>query len=112
MIQQQQRVVDTWEGKLRANGGSLRPDRSYWCTIDYKHIGNRWVYRSIDQSDGSRQSFLRLEPSQTKETLSIFVFMNGNAKDQMKHFLDKTRQMEKFIRTSKVEKKKLGIPLQ
>ena len=42
-------MIDTWEIILRATGGTLRLDKSYWCMIDYQHIGNRWVYRSIDQ---------------------------------------------------------------
>ena len=68
-------MVDTWEGTLRATGGSLRPDKSYRYMIDYQHAGNRWVYRSINQlpkeitvkvSDDSKQPLLRLEPNQAK----------------------------------------------
>ena len=68
-------MVETWEGLLRATGGALQLDKSYWYMIDCKHIGNRWVYRSIDQlpglitvkvSDDSRQPLLWLEPNQAK----------------------------------------------
>ena len=81
--------------------------------IDYQHTGNRWLYRSINQlpgaitvkvSDGSRQSLLRLEPNQAKETLGIFVSMDGNAKYQVNHLLSKTRQIAEHLRTSRVEK--------
>ena len=34
----QHNVVDTWEGILRATGGELQPDKSYWYIIDYQHI--------------------------------------------------------------------------
>ena len=39
-------------GALRATGEDLRPDTSYWCMIDYQHTGNRWIYRSMNQSPG------------------------------------------------------------
>ena len=35
LTQQQQYVVDTWESTLRATGGALRQDKSYWYMIDY-----------------------------------------------------------------------------
>ena len=113
LLQQQQRVVDTWEGTLRTTGGALRPDKSYWYMIDYQHTGIRWLYRSINQipggitvkvADSSRQPLLRLEPNQTKETLGIFVPMRGNAKDQILNPLSKTGQMAEYLRTWRVEK--------
>ena len=48
LLQQQQQLVDTWEGTLRATGGALRPDNFYWYMIDYQHTGNRWINRSIN----------------------------------------------------------------
>jgi hypothetical protein len=30
LIHEMQEVVDTWEGGLRASGGALVPDKSYW----------------------------------------------------------------------------------
>ena len=113
LLKQQQHVVDTWEGTLRATGGALRPATSYWFMIDYQHTGNRWIYRSINQSpgeitvkvsDGSQQPLLRMEPNQAKEILEIIVSMDGSAKDQIHHLLSKTRQMVEHLRTS-VEKK-------
>ena len=114
IIKKQQNVVDTLKGTLRETGGALRPYKSYWYMIVYQHIGKRWVYRSIDQlsreitvkvSDSSRQPLLQLRPNQAKETLGIFVSMNGNAKDQISHLLSKTRQLTEHLHTSQVEKR-------
>ena len=75
LLKQQQHVVDTREGTLRATGGALRLDKTYWYMIDYQYTGNRWIYRSINQLpgeltvkvlDGLRQPLLRLEPNQAK----------------------------------------------
>ena len=120
LLKKQQNVVDTLKGTLRETGGALRPYKSYWYMIVYQHIGKRWVYRSIDQlsreitvkvSDSSRQPLLQLRPNQAKETLGIFVSMNGNAKDQISHLLSKTRQLTEHLHISQVEKKKRGIYL-
>ena len=98
LLIQQQQVVDTWEGSLNATGGALRPDKSYWYMLDYKHSGNQWKYKSIKQlpgeitvkvSDGTRQTLLRLEPNEAKETLGICISMDGNSNDQMEHLLKK-----------------------
>ena len=81
----------------------MQPDKSYWYIIDYQHIGNLWVYRSIDQlpgeitvtvSDSSRQPLLLLEPHQVKTTLGVFISTDDKTKDQIHHLLSKTRQIE------------------
>lgn len=82
--------------------------------IDYTHIGNLMLYRSIDQlpgeitakvSHGSIQPLLRLEPSQAKETLGIFVLMDTNIKDQISPIIGKTRQMAVIFTNIKCTKK-------
>ena len=69
LLAQQQQVVDTWEKILIATGGVLRPHKSYWCMIDYKYIGNRWIYKLIKQqheiitvkvADRTRKTLLKL----------------------------------------------------
>ena len=69
---------------------ALRPDKSYWYIIDYKHIDNQWNNKSIKQlpgiitvkvADGTRQKLLRLEPKKEKEALDICISMDGNSKD-------------------------------
>ena len=104
-MRRKQRLVDTWEGTLRETGGVLRPAKSCWYMVNYKHTGNHWVYRFIDKAPGEstakvsnncRQLLLRLEPSQSNKTLGILVSMDNNVKDQISRLFDKTRQMVEF----------------
>ena len=83
-------------------GGVLRPDKSYWYILDYKHSDNQWRYKSIKQlpgvitvivADGTRQTLLRLEPKEAKETLDICISMDGNSKDQLEHLIKKNRSI-------------------
>jgi hypothetical protein len=32
-----QQVIDTWECFLRATGGALRDDKSYWYLVNFKY---------------------------------------------------------------------------
>ena len=55
-------------------------------------------------ADGTRQTLLRLELKEAKETLGICVSMDSNSKHQIEHLLKKTRHITEDFRTSKVEK--------
>ena len=52
-----------------------------------------------------REQLGRLEPHSAKETLGIFVVMDGNSKDEINHLLTKTRQMAEYLRTANIKKK-------
>jgi hypothetical protein len=52
LIPQMHAVVDTWEGLVRATGGALRDDKSYWYLLDYKFQQGRWKYRSKQELKG------------------------------------------------------------
>ena len=58
--------------------------------IDYKYIGNRWIYKLIKQlheiitvkvADRTRKTLLKLLPKQAKKTLGILISMDENSKD-------------------------------
>ena len=47
-----QKVVDTWEGGLRASGGALVPSKSYWFLIHFIFENNEWRYAKINETPG------------------------------------------------------------
>ncbi len=53
LVEEMQSVVDTWEGGLRASGGALVPDKSYWYLIHFTFRNNQWSYNSIDNTPGT-----------------------------------------------------------
>jgi hypothetical protein len=53
LVDEMQAVVDTWEGGLRASGGALVPNKSYWYLIHFTFQNNRWRYASIDDTPAS-----------------------------------------------------------
>ena len=87
-----QDVVDHWEGGLRATGGALCVDKSFWYLIDFVWENNQWTYSSKEQQpgeldvrrvSGQREHLLCLEPSEAKETLGVFLAMDGNNRTQV-----------------------------
>lgn len=87
LVQEMQEVVDTWEGGLRASGGTLVPSKSYWYLIHFQFTNNRWKYASIADTPGDltirnvsgtiRVPLKRLEVSEARETLVWSLYSNG-----------------------------------
>jgi hypothetical protein len=81
-------VLDCWGGVLRATGGALVPEKSYWYVIDFKWDGQQWAYPSktdmlgdilITGADGKHQVVLMgHEPDVGQETLEVIQAMDGN----------------------------------
>ena len=46
LFDQQQKVLDSREGALRATSGALRQDKSYWYLLDYKYSSHKWECRT------------------------------------------------------------------
>jgi hypothetical protein len=113
-----QEVVDTWEGLLRATGGALQDDKSYWYLLDYKFQQGRWKYRSKHELHGdidiqvvdsrgslrpTREILTRLEPSEARETLGVFVSMDGNWQQQTEESTTIAIKYVELLRTSHVD---------
>jgi hypothetical protein len=47
-----QRSIDTWEGSLKATGGAIVPEKTFWQLIDFKFHAGTWQYKSIADSPG------------------------------------------------------------
>jgi len=55
VVEKMQEAVVTWEGCLGASGGALSPSKSCWYLIDYKWMGDKWVYRTKEEMAASIQ---------------------------------------------------------
>jgi hypothetical protein len=107
-----QEVVDHWEGGLRATGGAIVPSKSYWYLLDYKWTGHKWKYRKKADMSGkidirsingqSQVPLQRFEPDHAKETLGVFLAMNGNNKEEIKKLRAKSVEFSECIRTGRL----------
>ena len=101
--------MDHWEGGLRATGGALHVDKSFWYLIDFVWENNQWTYSSKEQQpgkldirgvSGQQEHLLRLEPSEAKETPGVFLAMDGNNRTQVKQLHKKGTEFAAQICTS------------
>ena len=40
-----QKALDTWEGALRATGGAIVPEKSFWYLIGFQWTEGKWQYK-------------------------------------------------------------------
>ena len=109
-----QDVLDFWDGALRASGGAIAHDKSYWHLVDFKHTSYGWDYKTKADVPGelilpegderTPKVFERLEPHQAKELLGIMIRPDGGEADQARAMLKKARQWRDSIRSKKIKK--------
>lgn len=87
ILTEMQQVIDHWDGGLHASGGALVPAKSYWYLISFKWYKDNWFYHTIAETPGALSMFdqtrqqvplTRLEASDARETLGIYLSMDGN----------------------------------
>ena len=86
-----QNALNDWAGIIRATGGELEPEKSWCYLIDFDWNGEEWIYWSKDKMEatftmknGNDQSLPldRLKVSKGRETLGVYILMDGNFYDQ------------------------------
>jgi hypothetical protein len=122
LITEMQQVVDTWEGGLRASGGALEPSKSYWFLIHFIFENNKWRYADIAATPGNitirdipgtgRVELERLEVTEARETLGVFIAMNGNQKAQTQALWEKAIKWSDKIRTGIFTQAEIWFSLQ
>ena len=91
LLAEAQQALATWEGLIRASGGALAPEKSYWYLVDVRRIGGKWRYANIAANPGELHlqngQFLdkRLEVNQANEALGIQIRPDCNMRDEVKY---------------------------
>jgi hypothetical protein len=80
-----QKALDTWNGGLVATGGALSLDKTHWWLISFawNHAKQRWQYSNPPgtlflRSDNGSDPIPRLPASEAKESLGVWIAMDGN----------------------------------
>jgi hypothetical protein len=92
VIQKMQHSLDTWEGGLKATGGAIVPEKTFWHLIDFKISPGSWRYKSIQECPGSlyvqdingvRQEIRRFEASHAETTLGVDLVLHHMENTQL-----------------------------
>jgi hypothetical protein len=94
--QEMQQAIDHWESGLKATGGDLVPNKSYWYLINFVWTGEKWRYATKEDIPGDilinnvndigRARLQRYEASEAQKTLGVFLAMDGNNMEETPPF--------------------------
>jgi hypothetical protein len=120
-IRSLQKSVDTWEGCLKATGGALGPEKSYWYLVTFQWNGGKWTYAPATNTPDTifmkdinnvRMFIRRIQPNQAEETLGVWISPNGNTRTQYDNMLEKSLLWVEQMKMEKIKKQETWLALQ
>jgi len=103
-----QAALTLWEQGLRATGGALVPEKSFWYLIDFRWWGSTWRYSKYPTEPGilsmpdhnQHEHSIKCLPAETAQrTLGVYLAPDGNNKAQLQILLTKTKTWADNART-------------
>jgi hypothetical protein len=113
LITEMQRSLNTWEGGLRATGGTIVPEKSHWYLVEFHWNSGNWTYKSnrdapgnltVRDISGTTKVLKRLEPSEAATTLGVDIALDGNWSQQIKKMRAQSELWADQIRTGKLRR--------
>ena len=113
-LQQLQPMVNDWDDTLFVTGGTLVPEKSFWTMIAFKWHNDGWRHMKKAELEGeltmknpiTRTPTIvqRIEPSDTKETLGVYLAGDGNNKEQIKNLREKSQKYAQCVKSGFITK--------
>ena len=106
-----------WECLLRATGGALRADKSFWFLLDYEFKAGAWTLREdwedLDQDmdlllrdvEGDMVTLRRFAPKEAQETLGVFASMDGQWQEEVESLKKKAKTFADQLQTHIISKR-------
>ena len=104
-----QESLNLWEGGIRATGGAIEPDKSFWYLIDFVWHKGKWRYATeedcpaeltVRDLNGEVKVLKRLHPSQAERTLGIRLAPDGSWNAEYKYLLAQAKKWADNIRVA------------
>jgi hypothetical protein len=93
---QAQLELEQWSHLLNATGGALKPEKCFWCLLDYECKDGKWTYAEmvhhemvITIPDGAKSSIKQETVTNSKKTLGIYNSPDGGNADHLSYIKDK-----------------------
>ena len=108
-----QLMLDEWEELLRATGGSLAPEKSYWSQISFKEENGKWRYRTKRETGGDLRTrnkkgeigeLEKLEPWEARTMLGVDLAPDGNEKEQIRKMENTAQRWADAVRTGQMRR--------
>ena len=117
VLKRAQETITLWEGTLSATGGAIGAEdgnKAFWYFLDFQFKKGKWVYKKkeelpgdlwVKNFDGKSVRLNRLEAKEARETLGIFIAMDGNRNKQVEFLQHKARIYNEQLRTGVIERR-------
>ena len=124
LMKEMQAMINHWEGGLRATGGALAiKDKSYWYCISFKWHKTKltWEYNNIADtpgnlqvrnSEGNYETLDRFEVNTAKETLGLWIALDGNQDAQVVALKEKVTRWTAKITSRQLNSNEAWLSLQ
>jgi hypothetical protein len=93
---QTQIKIKHWSCLLNATGGALKPEKCWWCLLDYTCEDGEWKYADIvpqdlliTNPDGTKSAIKQEEATTSKKTLGIYDPPAGGNKGHLDYIRSK-----------------------
>lgn len=105
--------MEAWEGGLRATGGAIVLEKTFWYLVDFEWIARKWHYKAV--KDTSYEVFVKditgqhkllrcIEPHQAETTLGVHLAPDGNTELQSKRLLKLANKWADNMRTGVIKR--------
>ena len=104
-----QEAMDLWSGGVKATGGAIRPDKSFWWLIDFQwHRSGKWCFKRIEDvaedfelkvvdPEGRQVVLSRLQPDECERTLGVQMSPQFNPTAQKAVLLSAAKSWAKQV---------------
>ena len=120
MLSRAQTQTSRWVEAMWATGAALRPEKCWWCLIDFMWEGSRWRYKRFDESDavllvqddeGKYQRIQRVDVREGQKGLGLRFDATGCMHDELKYLKGQSEQWALDIQYSYLDKRTSALAL-
>ena len=112
-----QQAATLWARGIRATGGAINPDKSFWWLIDFEWNSSqgRWTFRTKKQMEpelelqipgltGELEALRRLDPNEAEKTLGVMMAPLENEAAQEQYYRDIATKWAENLRPGTLHK--------
>lgn len=114
MLSRAQTLASRWVEAMWATGAALRPEKCWWCLVDFIWEGSRWRYKFYDESnavllvrddDGNYQRVQRVDVREGQKGLGLRFAATGCMDAELDYLQKQSEQWALDIQNSYLDKR-------
>lgn len=101
VVKRTQHAANVWQASVHQTGGAIRPHKCRRSLVDFKWKNGSASYKRNDEVEGTlrikdtngiRQTIIRLQPDESEEGLGLHIPVDGSQKNQVENINQKTKK--------------------